>query len=1190
MSTSSDPRNPVEVLAEEYLERKRRGETPSLREYLERYPALAGDIRDLFPALLIMENLGEDSGGSTGSLAGDGIAASISPGLQKLGDYRILRKIGRGGMGVVYEAEQESLGRRVALKVLLAGTLADANQVRRFEREARAAAKLHHTNIVPVFGVGQQDGHHYFVMQFIAGLGLDLVLEDLRRLRHSQAASEREAGHRRAPPKRPAARGQCGLTAADVARSLIIGRFAREEQTPDGTTEAYDGAAATTPPSIVPDDPLAADASSVVLPGSSNLSAVSDSDRRYYRSVARIGVQVAEALDYANRRGVLHRDIKPSNLLLDNRGNVWVADFGLAKTAEADDLTHTGDILGTIRYMAPERFGGKCDARSDVYSLGLTLYELAALQPAYQGSDRHTLMERVLHEEPARLKKLAPTVPRDLETIIAKAIARDPAHRYATPAALAEDLQRFVEDRPIRARRAGLAERAWRWSRRNKAVAALVAAVAALLILVAVGSTLSAVQLRGMNRALEANLYFSNIALAHRECQAENPGRAEKLLDRCPTHLRGWEWHYLKRQSHTALMTIPAHDDYVFNVAYSPDGKSLATSSEDGTARVFDAATGRLIHTLRGHYPDICWRVTYSPDGKLLASGGRDKTVKIWEAATGDLLRTLAGNPETVYGVSFSPDGRLLAAGSTVTKLWDTKTWQEIRPPLPWGGHVAFSPDGRFLGSYSEGPFSGGRNQVWDVASLVKEPGPVDPIMRLDASVYSRLAFCPDSRSVAVSCDGNIVKVLDVESCRTILTLRGHTNEIHELAYSPDGRYLASSSDDQTVKVWDAADGRLLRTFGGHTHCAQGVSFSPDSRRLASSSLDGTVKIWDVTNWDEPATQQARTLARQPGAVLTVMHCPRRRLFATVNGQPKKDLPDVFGYVRERVEIVTIWNAATSQEIRTLTVPDPTLGACHAVAFDPEFQRIAWARGNRTVEIRDAVTNRSMLTLTGHGNLVERVAFSPDGRWLASASHDGTVRVWNTVTGQQIRVLPGFSDSVYGLDFSRDGRRLALAGWINNQLHPAQVRVWDTATGRLLATLGEAFTGGLIALHPDSRRLARSVGAEILILDLASGFEYRRLRGHTNFVFGGVAFSPDGGRLASAAYDGTVKLWDVATGREVLTLLHGRDDHLTGVSFSPDGQQIASTSETGTVKVWDATPLPEASLATNGLRDRRADR
>src|SRR5271166_6138634 len=240
MTTSSDARNPVEALAEEFMDHKRRGEMPTLGEYVDRYPELADDIRDLFPALLMMEDLGESSGGTTGSLAADH-GAAVSVRLQRLGDYRILREIGRGGMGVVYEAEQESLGRRVALKVLSASSLLDSKQVRRFEREAKAAAKLHHTNIVPVFGVGRQDGHHYFVMQFIAGLGLDVVLDDLRRLR---------GGKSEAKPAPPANR-VAGLTGADVARSLLTGRFEAERPPSDGSmTEPFDDAvpAANGPP------------------------------------------------------------------------------------------------------------------------------------------------------------------------------------------------------------------------------------------------------------------------------------------------------------------------------------------------------------------------------------------------------------------------------------------------------------------------------------------------------------------------------------------------------------------------------------------------------------------------------------------------------------------------------------------------------------------------------------------------------------------------------------------------------------------------------------------------------------------------------------------------------------------------------------------------------------------------------
>ncbi len=224
-------------------------------------------------------------------------------------------------------------------------------------------------------------------------------------------------------------------------------------------------------PPIVSANHLPVGASHLVPTGSSKLSSQSNFGRPYFQSVARIGLQVAEALEYANRQGVLHRDIKPSNLLLDTEGSVRVTDFGLAKTADSDDLTDTGDLVGTLRYMAPERFQGQCDVRSDVYSLGLTLYELVALRPAYEASDRHELIEKVLHEEPERLNKLAPKVPRDLETIIQKAISREPERRYGTAAALAEDLRRFLGGHTILARRASTAERAWRWCRRNPWVA-----------------------------------------------------------------------------------------------------------------------------------------------------------------------------------------------------------------------------------------------------------------------------------------------------------------------------------------------------------------------------------------------------------------------------------------------------------------------------------------------------------------------------------------------------------------------------------------------------------------------------------------------------------------------------------------------------------------------------------------------
>ncbi len=266
------------------------------------------------------------------------------------------------------------------------------------------------------------------------------------------------------------------VSAAAVAEAILTGRFSLTD--PDIAEPVPDGATGTAVVTMDHDPvaPPAPAAPSVSLPGASADSlSRSDPDRTFFRSVARIGVQVAEALEYANRQGVLHRDVKPSNLLLDPKGNVWVADFGLAKAADAEDITHSGDIVGTVRYMAPERFAGRCDARSDVYALGLTLYELLALRPAFSAADRHELMRRVMSEEPERLRALVPHLPRDLETVVHKAIDRDPARRYTTAAVLAEDLQRFLEDRPIKARRVTAAEQVWRWARRNPAVAALAA-------------------------------------------------------------------------------------------------------------------------------------------------------------------------------------------------------------------------------------------------------------------------------------------------------------------------------------------------------------------------------------------------------------------------------------------------------------------------------------------------------------------------------------------------------------------------------------------------------------------------------------------------------------------------------------------------------------------------------------------
>ncbi|WP_435011979.1 protein kinase domain-containing protein (plasmid) [Tundrisphaera lichenicola] len=1101
--------------------------------------------------------------------------------LERLGDYRILREVGRGGMGVVYEAEQESLGRRVALKVLPDAALSDARQVLRFQREARAAARLHHTNIVPVFGVGRDDGHHYYVMQFIPGMGLDAVLEELRRLR-------RGGGTSGPPAWRAFSNGS--VSAAAVAEAILTGRFALPEAIDGpprpGATLTITASASLVPPASPA--PRPAESSVVSLPGASADSlARSDPDRTFFRSVARIGLQVAEALEYANRQGVLHRDVKPSNLLLDPQGNVWVADFGLAKAADAEDLTHSGDIVGTVRYMAPERFRGKCDARSDVYALGLTLYELLTLQPAFAAADRHELMRRVMSEEPERLRGLVPHLPRDLETIVTRAIAREPAERYASAAALAEDLQRFLEDRPTRARRVGRVEQAWRLARRNKVVSSL---AVSLLLALAGGlagvmwqwrqavANLAIAKQRSREATetastLEQELYYNRVNLAHREWSLDNVALADRLLDQCPLHLRGCEWSYCKRLCHMDRLTLLAPPDDpasaasslkgIYGLAFSPDGRRLSSAGADFSLTIWDASTGNQLQMLRGHH-DVVLALAYSPDGRVIASGSNDQTIRLWDSATGRGLRTLSQAGRSVFSLAFSPDGTRIVTGSgseserwrSEIRIWDVASGQPIRT---WRAHefqvrcVAWSPDGRRIASAG----FGGEIKVWDPisgASVTTMVGHTHAVLGV--------AFSPDGRRLASASPDRRLILWDAETGQLLQRVPGHVGWTQAVTFHPDGRTLASTGGDNFIRLWDIAEGRERAVIRGHTGPINVIRFSPDGSELASAGEDGMIKVWDVAAVEE---SESRSLTTYHGWAHAASYSGDGRTLATAGFSG-----------------VSLWDSASGRRIRDLDAP-----MCRAVALSPDGRALA-ADGGWGIGVWEVATGRWLRSLLAdpytsrpQSGFGAALAFRPDGRELISGRHDGILRVWDVTEGRELHSLRGHTAGINSIAYSPDGRTFASLGW------DGKARIWDATSLRELAVLdvpqhySDRF-GNALAFSPDGRHLgAGGDDATVTIWDVASGRHLLTLRGHTQQV-NAVAYL-DASRIVSSSEDATIRLWNTVTGENIFTLRgHGRG--VIGLACRPDGQQIASASVDRTIRLWDMLPpTPEA------IRQRHLD-
>lgn len=510
VSGADDP--DLEALSERFVEDFRAGRRPSVDEYAERFPIFAEEIRDLFPALLLLEKGGTREALSSLSQGASRQGFAIS-GLERLKNYRIVREIGRGGMGVVYEAWDETLERVVALKVMKIFPGEEEQAIKRFQREAKTAARLHHTNIVPVFDSDVLDDKFFYVMQLVDGVNLEQFLRMKEAEASESVADDSQNGG--------------GSDSAFPTSAADVDSFAETTPLPPNDAEipaeAQDAVEPPTSNAPSPNDGFFArradakrrrserrqtinpSAFGARFPAASKpLLSVRIAESNYYQRVCDVVIQAAQGLDYAHRHDVVHRDIKPSNLVVDDDGVVWIADFGLAKSTTENDLTRQGQLVGTLRYLAPEALEGEFSPLTDIYSLGLTLYELLTFTPAFDETNYTKLLAQVAEGRPTRPRKINPKIPLDLETIVLKALEPTPEKRYASAGEFADDLQRFLDDRPIRARRVSFLGRVWRWGKRNRLVAGLLLSIIVLITVIFAGISTSYVRTLALVRAKEA--------------------------------------------------------------------------------------------------------------------------------------------------------------------------------------------------------------------------------------------------------------------------------------------------------------------------------------------------------------------------------------------------------------------------------------------------------------------------------------------------------------------------------------------------------------------------------------------------------------------------------------------------------------------------------------------------------------
>jgi WD40 repeat protein/serine/threonine protein kinase/tetratricopeptide (TPR) repeat protein len=799
---------------------------------------------------------------------------------------------------------------------------------------------------------------------------------------------------------------------------------------------------------------------------------------------------LADAVHAAHQGGIVHRDLKPANILFTLDGTPKVTDFGLARRLEGGiGLTLSGVLLGTPSYMAPEQARGQSRAVGpavDVYALGAILYELLTGRPPFRAETPAETVRQVIDQEPVPPARLNAKVPRDLETICLKCLQEEPNGRYASAAALADDLRRFQEGRPIVARPVPFWERGTKWARRRPAIAALISVVLLLLTSLLGGGVWSYAEItRSLTKAeslartearakdlaqaqtkiayqraeeLASEDYINRLDRAYREVQDDNVALAEDLLHGCPVERRGWEWHYVKRLCHPERFSLEAPAGSLSAIAFSPDGRRIATGSGGqfyrgkggSTVEFWDQETGQRLPTLH-RTENVVWGLAFSPDGTELALGGANPQVEVRDVHTG-AVRWSKREPTLpqAMSIAFSPDGKALALGfgqysqeeAFQVKVYEAKTGRETAAFLgPKGGvnDLAFHPDNRHLAVAGAEVV-----EVWDVGA----PKRVRELKGHSKWVYG-VAYSADGKWLATGGWDRTIKLRDADTGSEKLTIFAHDGFVLDLSFSPDGGVLASTSEDRSVRLWEVPSGRPLGVLHGHSDFVQVVAFSPDGGVLASGGLEGTMKVWDRRSsfpvvFDGHTGWVGRVWYRRDGRrVVTAPFAHQVAGESTKGWDPStgESDPALTGIDPDKLGDEYLPPAVFPPDYgppRAVTSPDGKLIIrVWAGAVERPMADRSKDYAKNSVEVLDAKSGHVLHTLIGHTAEVRGLAFSPDGRRIVTSSWDRSIKLWDPDTGREVFTLRGHTAGLLVVAFSPDGRRL-VSGGID-----FTARVWD---------------------------------------------------------------------------------------------------------------------------------------------------